>query len=138
MIRKFKQWWSTIHVSPISTNQTITSHLKPMDTKKTMTYNVENKSRHYNGQKKNNRPQNTEHKTLHGATHDPPKIGSELMCSGRVRHFCSHSKLYVILRNNLQIFVLWHFEQNWNICWRRPNRVMDIQLNMSYMDGGWL
>ena len=41
MKKKFKQWWSTI--PPMSTNQTITSHLKPSSTKKkTMTYDVRN------------------------------------------------------------------------------------------------
>ena len=35
-----KQWWSTSH--PISTKQTIASHLSWLNTKKTMTYDVGN------------------------------------------------------------------------------------------------
>ena len=38
--KKVKLWWSTI--SPISTKQTITSHLNSLNTRKTMAYDVGN------------------------------------------------------------------------------------------------
>jgi len=38
----FKQWWSTI--PPISTKQTVTSHLKPFNIIKTTTYGIGNPS----------------------------------------------------------------------------------------------
>ena len=40
MKRKFKQWWSTN--PPISTKQTITSHIKPLNIKMTTTYDFGN------------------------------------------------------------------------------------------------